>query len=203
MTAVRPPARNGLLDPAAEPDNTRTSASSGVFVFTSAAPTVAVGDAVLVTGKVSDFYPLARWRDVATTASLSITEIAPTADHQAQLGQPAAGAAGARPRPPFPTPTPRHHRAGQRRVDRPGRPDRSALEFWEAHEGMLVEVDNARVVGPGKPQFGEIYVTTKPDQQETYRGGTYVKSYLETPSGRLLDHHRSTARCRRPTSATS
>ncbi len=64
-------------------------------------------------------------------------------------------------------------------------PTRSALEFWEAHEGMLVEVDNARVVGPGKPQFGEIYVTTKPNQQPTYRGGTYVASY-NMPSGRLL-----------------
>ena len=33
---------------------------------------------------------------------------------------------------------------------------------------------NARVVGPGSPQFGEIYVTTKPAQRPTYRGGTYV-----------------------------
>ena len=65
-------------------------------------------------------------------------------------------------------------------------PSRSTLEFWEAHEGMLVTVNDVRVVGPGQPEFGEIYVTTKPDELRTPRGGTYIRSYAETPTGRLL-----------------
>jgi endonuclease/exonuclease/phosphatase family metal-dependent hydrolase len=65
-------------------------------------------------------------------------------------------------------------------------PSRSTLEFWEAHEGMLVTVNDVRVVGPGQPEFGEIYVTTKPNELRTPRGGTYIRSYAETPTGRLL-----------------
>ena len=41
-------------------------------------------------------------------------------------------------------------------------PGRSALDFYESVEGMRVQVDNARVVGPSN-DFGEQYVTTKPD----------------------------------------
>ena len=65
-------------------------------------------------------------------------------------------------------------------------PSRTTLEFWEAHEGMLVTVNDARVVGPGQTQFREIYVTTKPDELRTPRGGTYLKSYAQTPTGRVL-----------------
>ena len=61
---------------------------------------------------------------------------------------------------------------------------------------MLVEVDNARVVGPGKPQYGEIYVTTKPAQQAHLRGGTYLSGYDSTPSGRLLIESRQRQRAR-------
>ena len=167
----------------AQPDTTRTSASSGVFVFSSSA-TVAVGDDVLVTGKVSDFYPLASGETLATTSSLSITEIAPTVVTKISSGNPLPAALVLTPTTVPDTYVPTTDSGNVESID-PVDPTRSALEFWEAHEGMLVEVDNARVVGPGKPQFGEIYVTTKPNQQPTYRGGTYVDSY-DIPSGRLL-----------------
>ncbi|MFL6162260.1 MAG: lamin tail domain-containing protein [Jatrophihabitantaceae bacterium] len=167
----------------AQPDATRTSASSGVFVFTSSAA-VAVGDEVLVTGKVSDFYPLASGETLATTSSLSITEIAPTLVTKLSSGNPLPAALVISPTTVPDTYQPTTDSGNVESID-PVDPSRSALEFWEAHEGMLAEVDNARVVGPGKPQFGEIYVTTKPDQQATYRGGTYVDSY-QIPSGRLL-----------------
>jgi uncharacterized protein len=44
-----------LQDPNAD---SNPATSEGIFVFTSSAPTVKVGDSVLVSGKVSDFYPL-------------------------------------------------------------------------------------------------------------------------------------------------
>ena len=53
--------------------------SEGIFVFTSS-PGVAVGDSVLVSGTVKDFYPLASGETVSTTSQLSVTEIdSPTA----------------------------------------------------------------------------------------------------------------------------
>jgi predicted extracellular nuclease len=63
-------------------------------------------------------------------------------------------------------------------------PTRSALDFYESIEGMRVEVDDARVVGPSD-QYGEQYITTKPTQDVSYRGGTLLKAENATPSGRL------------------
>ena len=77
----------------------------------SPARTPAVGDSVLVTGRVSDFYTLSSGETVATTASLSITEITPTLVTARQQGQRAARA-------------PRHHpghRARRLRAAAPGR----------------------------------------------------------------------------------
>jgi uncharacterized protein len=63
-------------------------------------------------------------------------------------------------------------------------PSRSALDFYESIEGMRVEVDNARVVGPSD-SFAEEYITTKPGQAVSYRGGTLLTAENATPSGRL------------------
>ena len=41
---------------------------------------------------------------------------------------------------------------------------------------------------PGQPQFGEIYVTTKPDELKTPRGGTYIKSYARDADRTAADH---------------
>jgi predicted extracellular nuclease len=49
---------------------------------------------------------------------------------------------------------------------------------------MRVEVDDARVVGPSN-DFGEQYVTTKPDQAPTIRGGTELLGENAIPSGRV------------------
>ena len=49
---------------------------------------------------------------------------------------------------------------------------------------MRVEVDDARVVGPSN-DFGEQYVTAKPAQAATYRGGTELLAENAIPSGRL------------------
>jgi len=184
VTAVRTSGSRGFWMQQAAPDLTRTSASSGVFVFTSKA-TVSIGDSVLVTGSVSDYYPLSSGETVSTTSSLSITELSPTAITSISKDNPV-------PAPLVLTPTtvPGGYAApaGGGNVESidPVDPTRSVQEFFEAHEGMLVEVDNARIVGPGKPQYGEIYVTSKPAEQPTPRGGTYLGGYDALPTGRLL-----------------
>jgi len=185
VTAVRASGSGrGFWMQQTNPDAARPSASSGVFVFTSSS-TVVPGDDVLVTGKVSDFYTLSSGETLATTASLSVTEIAPTLVTIVSTGN-------ALPAPTILTPSTVPDRyapavaGGNVESITTVDPTDSALEFWEAHEGMRVEVDDARVTGPGKTQFGEIYVTTKPAQQATPRGGTYIAGYDSVPSGRVL-----------------
>ncbi len=186
VTAVRTSGSSrGFWIQQTNPDAGRPSSSSGIFVFTSS-PTVAVGDSVLVTGKVSDFYVLSSGETVATTSNLSVTEITPTTVTTASSGNPL-------PAPLVLTPTtvpgtyaPTVTGGNNIETISPVDPTNSALEFWEAHEGMLVQVNDARVVGAGQQQFGEIYVTTKPTNLATPRGGNYLASYADTPTGRLL-----------------
>src|SRR6202000_3290462 len=74
VTAIRSTGRSRgywIQDP--EPDSDPAT-SEGIFVFTSS-PGVAVGDSVLVSGTVKDFYPLASGETVSTTSNLSVTEI--------------------------------------------------------------------------------------------------------------------------------
>ena len=135
--------------------------SEGIFVFTSSAPAVTTGDSVLVTGTVQEFYPLASGDTVATTSNLSITEID-------QTGVSVVSSGNALPAPIVLTPTtvPDTYApdlGGGNIESTPIQPARSALDYYESIEGMRVEVDNARVVGPSD-SFGEQYITTKPTQ---------------------------------------
>ncbi len=167
-----------IQDP--DPDNDPAT-SEGVFVFTSS-PGVAVGDSVLVSGSVKDFYPLASGETVSTTSQLSVTEIdSPSAivlSHGNPL--PAPEVIG-----PSTVPDTYAPDLGGGNIESTKiTPDRSALDFWESREGMRVEVDDARVVGPSN-SFGEQYVTTKPSQDQTFRGGTELLAENATPSGRI------------------
>jgi predicted extracellular nuclease len=165
------------------PDPARPAASAGLFVFTSSAAVV-VGDSVLVSGTVSDFYPLSSGETVATTSNLSGTEISPTTvtliSHSNPMPAPVVLTSSSVPD-TFAASDP----SGNIEAINPVVPSRSAQEYFEAIEGMLAQVNDVRVVGPGN-EFGEIYVTTKPTQQATPRGGTYIASYSAYPSGRLL-----------------
>jgi predicted extracellular nuclease len=167
-----------IQDPAPDSD---PATSEGVFVFTSS-PGVAVGDSVLVSGTVKDFYPLSSGDTVENTSNLSVTEIgAPTASvlsHGNAL--PAAEVIT-----PDTVPAAYAPDLGGAGIEStPVTPARSALDFWESREGMRVQVDDARVVGPSN-DFGEQYVTTKPAQTPTYRGGTELLAENAVPSGRI------------------
>ncbi len=184
VTAVSSGSSRGFWLQEQNPDASRVSASSGVFVFSSSA-SVSVGDDVLVTGKVNEFYPLSSGETLADTASLSTTELDPTlvttVSSNNPLPTPVVLTSTTVPDLYAPTVS-----GGNIETLTPLDPTHSALEFWESHEGMRVEADNARVVGPGDVEFGEIYVTTKPAQQATPRGGTYIAGYDAVPSGRVL-----------------
>ncbi len=155
--------------------------SEGLFVFTSS-PTVSVGDSVLVSGKVSDFYPLAGGDTVASTSNLSTTEIGGSSTIVLSRGNPLPAAILL-----TPATVPEQYAPdldGANIESTTITPARSALDYYESIEGMRVEVDDARVVGPSN-SFGEQYVTTKPQQNVSYRGGTLLPAENATPSGRL------------------
>lgn len=155
--------------------------SEGVFVFASS-PGVSIGDSVLVSGSVKDFYPLGSGESVETTSNLSVTEISGPTTTVLSHGNalPAAEVIGSATVPDTYAPDLGGGNIESTHVD----PSRSALDFWESREGMRVEVDDARVVGPSN-SFGEQYVTTKPAQARTYRGGTELLGENATPSGRV------------------
>jgi predicted extracellular nuclease/ketosteroid isomerase-like protein len=168
-----------MQDP--DPDSDAAT-SEGVFVYTGSAPSVATGDSVLVSATVKDYYPLASGDTPSATSNLSITELQNpqvfTVSHANPL--PAAVVLDA-------TSVPERYApdlGGGNIETTPITPSRSALDFYESIEGMRAEVDDARVVGPSDA-YGEQYITTKPDQNASYRGGTLLTGENETPSGRL------------------
>ncbi|WP_040405746.1 endonuclease/exonuclease/phosphatase family protein [Amycolatopsis nigrescens] len=160
-----------------EPDgDPRTS--EGLFVYTgSAALTVKPGDAVTVTGTVKEYYP-----DYKPDSNFqSLTELGSAQWTVTSSGNavPAPTAIGADTVP-------------EALVAQPGgnieglalEPGRYALDFWESHESEPVSVRDARIVGPST-QYNELYLTTKPEQRPTPRGGTLYSGYDRPNSGVL------------------
>jgi predicted extracellular nuclease len=164
-----------LTDPNPDSDP-RTS--EGLFVYTgSTSPAVAAGDAVTATGTVREFYPDAP----ATSNYQSLTELS--------SAQWTVGSHGnALPAPtvlnPDTVPTTYAPSPGGNIEPLTLEPAKYALDFWEAHESEVVSVTDARVVGPSN-SFNELYVTTKPDQHESVRGGTVYLGYDQLNSGVL------------------
>ncbi|MFJ1912317.1 endonuclease/exonuclease/phosphatase family protein [Streptomyces sp. NPDC088147] len=179
VTGVRTSGSRGfwIQDPRPDRDD---ATSEGVFVFTNSVPTVAVGDAVQVSGTVGEYIP-----GGAASGNQSVTQIAsPTVtvvssgnplpapvvisersvpSAYAPQGDPAAGGSvnGLRLKP-------RHY----------------ALDLYESLEGMNVRIGSSRVVGATDP-YAELWVTVKPRENDNRRGGTVYGSYTSQNTGRL------------------
>ncbi len=153
--------------------------SEGVFVYTNAVPfTVVPGDSVLVSGTVAEYRP---GGDTGTNQTL--TEIAtPTRITVVSQGNPVPAAEVI-----TPTSIPEAYApdAGGATIETlPLDPAKYALDFLEAREGQLVQVNDARFTGPVN-EFGEGFITTKPQQNPAARGGTVYLGYDQPNSGRL------------------
>jgi hypothetical protein len=122
--------------------------SEGIFVFTSSAPTVSVGDAVRVSGTVAEFRP-----GGSGSANLTTTEITGPATTVLSSGNTL----------PVPTVIGAGGRVPPTMViddDSFGSFDAfpsDGIDFYESLEGMRVQVNNPVVVGP-RSGFGEIFV---------------------------------------------
>ncbi|MFD7771236.1 endonuclease/exonuclease/phosphatase family protein [Streptomyces sp. NPDC059787] len=163
-----------IQDPAPDAD---PATSEGVFVFTSSTPKgVAVGDAVTVSGTVSEYVP-----GGTSSGNQSLTEITRPTFTVVSSGNPlpAATTLDARSVPAAYTPEPNGSINAL-----PLRPAEYALDLYESLEGMNVQVSDTRVVGATDP-YTELWVTVKPYEHRNRRGGTVYGSYDAQNTGRL------------------
>ncbi|MEW5351448.1 endonuclease/exonuclease/phosphatase family protein [Streptomyces sp. 16-176A] len=166
-----------LQDPTPDAD---PATSEGVFVFTSSTPKVAVGDSVTVTGTVSEYVP-----GGVSSGNQSVTEITKPVVTVVSSGNavPAPVVISARSVPAAYTP------AGDPAANGSIggltlRPAKYALDYYESLEGMNVKVADARVV-TGTDPYTELWVTVKPYEHKSRRGGTVYGSYDSQNTGRL------------------
>lgn len=152
--------------------------SEGIFVYTSSAPTVAVGDSVSVAATVSEFYP-----GGSSAGEQSVTELTKPTVTKVSSGNavPAPVVLDRRDVPDAFVPSV----GGGTIADLPLRPADFALDLYASLEGMNVRISDARVVG-ATDKYSELWVTVKPGQNPTRRGGTLYTGYDQPNSGRLM-----------------
>ncbi|MFI9650189.1 endonuclease/exonuclease/phosphatase family protein [Streptomyces sp. NPDC052040] len=154
--------------------------SEGVFVFTSSAPKVAVGDSVTVAGTVSEYVP-----GGTSSGNQSVTEITKPTVAVLSSGNavPAPVVINARSVPSRYAPAGDTAASGSINA-LPLQPTQYALDYYESLEGMNVQVSDARVI-TGTDPYTELWVTVKPHEHANRRGGTVYGSYTSQNTGRL------------------
>ncbi|MFF4083111.1 endonuclease/exonuclease/phosphatase family protein [Streptomyces sp. NPDC001777] len=179
VTGVRTYGSKGFWfqDPQADAD---PATSEGVFVYTGSAPTVAVGDAVTVSGTVTEYVP-----GGLDSGNQALTQISKPTVTVVSSGNavPAPVRITSRSVPSRYTPE-GDPAAGGSINALPLRPSRYALDYYESLEGMNVEVGTSRVVG-ATDTHAELWVTVKPHENDARRGGTVYGSYTAQNTGRL------------------
>jgi predicted extracellular nuclease len=157
--------------------------SEGIYVYTSAAPTVAVADSVTVSGTVSEFRP----GGSGGATNLTTTEItSPTVTTVAHgVAMPAPTVVGPGGRVP-PGTVIEDDATGDVETSGAFDPASDGIDFWESLEGMRVELDDAAVVGP-RTSFGEIPVVPQGSATRTNRGGIVLRSGDPNPERVIVD----------------
>ncbi|MEO3977081.1 endonuclease/exonuclease/phosphatase family protein [Streptomyces sp. CAU 1734] len=156
--------------------------SEGVFVFTGSGstPPVKAGDEVRVSGTVAEFVP-----GGAASGNQSLTQLTrpsvTVVSSGNELPAPAVLSEHSVPEAYAPAGDPA---AGGSVNALPLRPDAYALDHYESLEGSNVRIGTSRVVGATDP-FHELWVTLKPRENRSGRGGTVYGSYTSQNTGRL------------------
>ncbi|OKK08527.1 endonuclease/exonuclease/phosphatase [Streptomyces sp. CB03234] len=179
VTGVRTYGSRGFWfqDPQGD-DNPATS--EGVFVYTGSVPTVAVGDAVTVSGTVTEYVP-----GGTSSGNQSLTQITRPTVTVTSSGN------------PLPAPTTITARSVPSAYAPEGdpaaggsingltlQPGSYALDHYESLEGTNVRIGSSRVVG-ATSRHHELWVTVKPHENDNRRGGTVYGSYTSQNTGRL------------------
>lgn len=174
VTAVRTSGSRGFWIQDTAPD-TDARTAEGVFVYTgSAAPAVSVGDSVLVSGTVDEYYPSATTQSITEITAPRVTVVSSGNTPPA----PVVINAAAVPARYVPT-------ADGGSIDAlPLKPSTYALDLYESLEGTRVRIADTRVTG-ATTSYGEVWVTVEPKQNPTRRGGTLYSSYTDQNTGRI------------------
>jgi uncharacterized protein len=126
--------------------------AEGIFVFTSSFPTVARGDAVTVSGLITEFRPGGTDTNNLTTTELERVTVYP-AGPGAAIAATVIGAGGRIP----PSQVIEDDASGSVESSGVFDPAQDGIDFYESLEGMLLQVNDAVAVGPTNG-FGEIFV---------------------------------------------
>ncbi len=171
VTAIR---SNGFYMQDPNPDSD-VATSEGIFVFTSSAPAVAIGEGVMVTGTVIEFRS-----GGSSSTNLTTTEIGNPGRTVTIVssGNPlpapiVIGSAGRIP----PATVIEDDATGDVETSGIFDPANDGIDFYESLEGMLVQVNNAVAVGPTSI-FGEIAVIGDNGANagvRTSRGGIVIR----------------------------
>lgn len=170
-----------------DPDSDANDATSeGIFVFTSSAPTVSIGDSILVSGTVSEFRP-----GGANSTNLTTTQIGgnPTISTLSSGNAlPVATILGNGGR-AIPTTVIENDATGNVETSGVFDPAQDGIDFYESLEGMVVQVNDAVAVGPTN-DFGEIPVLADNGINagtRTARGGIVIQEGDFNPERIIID----------------
>ncbi|WP_199546681.1 endonuclease/exonuclease/phosphatase family protein [Streptomyces sp. N35] len=179
VTGVRTYGSRGFWIQDPSPD-TDPATSEGVFVYTGSVPTVQAGDAVRVSGTVTEYVP-----GGASSGNQSLTQISKPTVTVVSSGNalPAAQVISG-----WQVPhryAPEGDPADGNSINKlPLHPRSYALDYYESLEGMNVAIGTSRVVGATDP-YSELWVTVKPWENPTNRGGARYGSYSSQNTGRI------------------
>lgn len=172
---------NGFWFQDPQPDDDPAT-SEGLFVFTGSAPTVAVGDAVTVQGRVTEFRP----GGSGGSDNLTITEITgPTITVTGTAAVPAPAIVGPGGRVP-PSTVIDDDSSGDVETTGSYEPASDGLDFWESLEGMWLGIDQPEITGPPN-RFRELPVVPAGSGLRTVRGGILLQNDDSNPERILLD----------------
>jgi uncharacterized protein len=171
-----------LQDPTADNDN-RTS--EAIFVFTSSAPTVSVGDSILVNGTVTEFRPGNNANNLTNTQITSPTIVKLSSGNALPTATILGDGGRTIPTSVIDNDTNGNIETGTTTFD----PAQDGIDFYESLEGMLVQVNNPVAVSPTN-SFGEIWVLADNGANatgRTARGGIAVSSNDFNPERIQID----------------
>ena len=127
--------------------------SEGIYVYTYGPPEVAVGDAVAVTGMVTEYYPGGTERGYLSTTEINLESLVVLAHDQPLPSPTVIGQGGRMP----PTEIIEDDSSGSVNSTGIFDPDEDGIDFYESLEGMRVQVNQPLVLGPTS-RYGEIPV---------------------------------------------
>ncbi|MFC0625432.1 lamin tail domain-containing protein [Kribbella deserti] len=172
---------NGFWFQDPEPD-ADPATSDGLFVFTGSAPSVVVGNSVVVKGKVTEFRP----GGSGGSDNLTITELTqPEVTITGTAPVPAATIVGPGGRVP-PAKVIEDDSNGDVETTGTYEPATDGIDFWESLEGMWLGLDQPGVTGL-RSSFGELPVVPAGSGTRTVRGGIVLLKDDNNPERIMLD----------------